>query len=76
MGGDGPALEPRALDWAMVLPGRDAAEKEANAKYVISVARKLGALVFLVPEDVAEVNSKMIMTFLASVWAAKLHIEA
>ena len=64
------ALEPRALDWAMVLPGRDAAEKEANAKYVISVARKLGATVFLTWEDIVEVKPKMLMTFIAALMVA------
>jgi len=70
------AMRPGIVNWDLVTPGVEMADKLLNAKYVISVARKLGALVFLVPEDVAEVNSKMIMTFLASVWAAKLHIEA
>jgi plastin-1 len=31
-------------------------EKKLNATYIISVARKLGCSVFLLPEDIIEVN--------------------
>jgi plastin-1 len=47
-----------------------------NAKYLISCARKIGACVFLTPEDVVEVKSKMIMTFCSEVWAAQLRKDA
>ena len=42
--------------------------KENNAKYAISIARKLGATVFLVWEDIAEVKSKLLLTLLASIY--------
>ena len=67
------AVEPRALDWGVVLPGATAEEKEANAKYVISVARKLGATVFLTFEDIVEVKPKMLMTFVAAIMVAAGH---
>jgi hypothetical protein len=38
----------------------------ANAKYVISVTRKIGASTFLVPEDIVELNGKMILAFVGS----------
>ncbi len=41
----------------------------ANAKYVLSVARKLGAVIFLLPEDICEVKPKMILTFVGSLMA-------
>lgn len=41
-------------------------EKKANAKYVISVARKLGCCIFLVWEDIVEVDQKMIFTLVAT----------
>ncbi|KAG5183492.1 actin binding protein, partial [Tribonema minus] len=41
-----------------------------NAKYAISVARKIGALVFVAAEDIVEVRSRMIMLFCASLWHA------
>ncbi len=40
---------------------------QLNAKYVISVARKLGATVFSLWEDIREVKPKMIMTFVAAI---------
>ncbi len=39
---------------------------ENNAKYAISIARKLGATVFLIWEDIKDVKQKMIMTFVAA----------
>jgi hypothetical protein len=39
-----------------------------NAKYAISIARKLGASIFLTWEDIKEVKSKMLMTFLAGLY--------
>ncbi|KAI4962747.1 hypothetical protein ZWY2020_025840, partial [Hordeum vulgare] len=41
--------------------------KKLNATYIISVARKLGCSVFLLPEDIIEVNQKMILTLTASI---------
>lgn len=38
----------------------------ANAKYAISVARTLGCLIFVLPEDIIEVNKKMILTFVGA----------
>jgi hypothetical protein len=43
-----------------------------NAKYTISSARKIGAVVYTLPEDVAEGNAKMILTMFAALMAASL----
>jgi hypothetical protein len=51
-------------------------DKLNNAKYAISVARKLGALVFCVPDDIVEVRSRMIMMFCASLWHAENEMKA
>ena len=40
-------------------------EKLANAKYGICVARRNGAHIYALPEDVVEVKSKMVMTIFA-----------
>ena len=62
-------IEPRAIDWDIVISDRDDDESRTNnAKYALSIARKLGATVFLVWEDIAEVKSKLILTFLASIY--------
>ncbi|KAG2309939.1 hypothetical protein Bca52824_021496 [Brassica carinata] len=42
-------------------------EKRLNATYIVSVARKLGCSVFLLPEDIVEVKHKMILILTASI---------
>jgi hypothetical protein len=37
-----------------------------NAKYAISIARRIGCCIFLLWEDIVEVNPKMILTFVGS----------
>lgn len=44
-------------------------EKLANAKYAISMARKTGARIYALPEDIAEVKQKMVMTVFACLMA-------
>ena len=63
------AIEPRIIDWSIINAGQTQDEQLLNAKYAISVARKLGAVIFLLPEDIVEVKPKMIMTFIASIMA-------
>ncbi|AGO13932.1 AaceriAGR069Cp [[Ashbya] aceris (nom. inval.)] len=62
-------LAPGYVDYDLVTPGRTEEEKYANAKLAISIARKLGALIWLVPEDINEVRSRLILTFVASLMA-------
>lgn len=40
-----------------------------NAQYAVSVARKLGATIFVLPEDIVEVMPKMILTFIGTLMA-------
>ena len=54
------------VDWDIVTQGETEADRELNAKYVLSVARKMGCAIFLLWEDVVEVNSKMLSTFFGS----------
>lgn len=61
------AVEPRVVNWNLVTKGDNDDEKRLNAIYIISVARKLGCSVFLLPEDIMEVNQKMILTLMASI---------
>lgn len=62
-------LAPGYVDYSLVLPGKTDEEKYANARLAISIARKLGALIWLVPEDINEVRSRLILTFVASLMA-------
>ena len=59
-------IEPKIINWELVTAGQTPEEIENNCKYVISAARKLGATIFLVWEDIKDVNPKMIMTLVAA----------
>lgn len=61
------AVEPRVVNWNLVTKGVTDEEKKLNATYIISVARKLGCSIFLLPEDIIEVNQKMLLTLTASI---------
>lgn len=71
------AVEPRVVNWNLVTKGESDDEKKLNATYIISVARKLGCSIFLLPEDIMEVNQKMILTLAASLmyWSLKQPVE-
>ena len=40
-------------------------EKMSNAKYAISMGRKVGARIYALPEDIVEGKDKMVMTIFA-----------
>lgn len=62
------AIEPRAVNWDIMTQGDTDEEKEKNAKYVISIARKLGCVIFCVYEDIVKVNYKMILVLICSLF--------
>jgi plastin-1 len=51
------------VDYDLVTPGRTDEEAYANAKLSISIARKMGATIWLVPEDISQVRARLIVTF-------------
>jgi len=57
------------VDYDMVASGRNDDEAYANAKLAISIARKMGATIWLVPEDICNVRSRLITTFIGSLMA-------
>jgi len=63
------AINPKIVDWEVVTKGETKENALLNCKYTISVARKLGATIFCLPEDINESKPKMITTFLASCMA-------
>jgi len=65
-------VEPEIIDWNLVTEGNNDDDKLLNSKYAISLARKIGAIIFLLPEDIAEVKPKMCLTFGAAVMAVGL----
>uniref|UniRef100_A0A7S3FXQ5 Calponin-homology (CH) domain-containing protein n=1 Tax=Strombidium rassoulzadegani TaxID=1082188 RepID=A0A7S3FXQ5_9SPIT len=70
------AIEPRAVNWDLVLPGESEEEKQNNAKYAISIARKLGAVIFCVWEDIVNVNPKQMLIFFAAVSEIQQELQA
>ncbi|KAK8959888.1 Fimbrin-like protein 2 [Platanthera guangdongensis] len=69
------AVDARVVNWSLVTKGENEEEQKMNASYIISVARKLGCSIFLLPEDILEVNQKMMLTLAASImyWHSKNH---
>ncbi|OCF77119.1 fimbrin [Kwoniella mangroviensis CBS 8886] len=65
-------VKPGIVDYSLVTDGRDEEEKRMNAKLAISIARKMGALIFLVPEDIVDVRPRLILTFVGALWSASL----
>lgn len=63
------SIEPRAIRWDLVTK-ENASEKdlEMNAKYALSAARGLGGCIFIVWEDITQVKSRLLLTFLASLY--------
>jgi len=51
-------IEPRAVNWEIMMDSDTDEGKTNNAKYVISVARKLEALVFCVWDQITTVHKK------------------
>jgi len=59
------AIKPGCINYELVQQPDSEEEKIANAKYGISMARRLGARVYALPEDIVEVKPKMVMTVFA-----------
>ncbi|KAJ5088127.1 hypothetical protein N7456_011743 [Penicillium angulare] len=57
------------VDYDLVTAGRSEEEAYANAKLSISIARKMGATIWLVPEDICQVRSRLVTTFIGSLMA-------
>jgi len=65
------AIKPNVIDWELVKKDSSISKEDQllNCRYVISVARKMGGIIFCLPEDINECKSKMITTLLASCMA-------
>lgn len=57
-------LKSSYVDYDLVTPGQTDEDAYLNAKLSISIARKLGATIWLVPEDICQVRSRLITTFI------------
>ncbi|VVC34405.1 Hypothetical protein CINCED_3A022763 [Cinara cedri] len=63
------SIKPGTINYDVVKESDDIEDKLANAKYAISMARKTGARVYALPEDITEVKPKMVMTLFACLMA-------
>ncbi|XP_044007158.1 plastin-2 [Aphidius gifuensis] len=63
------AIKPGTVNYDLVKEGGTDDDKLDNAKYAISLARKCGARVYALPEDITEVKPKMVMTVFACLMA-------
>ena len=70
------SIEPRVVNWDLVTAGETDEDRMMNAKYAISIARKLGATIFMVWDDIPQVNFKMILIFVASLYDVKNQLSA
>ncbi|XP_069826255.1 plastin-2 [Dendropsophus ebraccatus] len=69
------AIQPGSINYD-ILKTEDLNEDEKlnNAKYAISMARKIGARVYALPEDLVEVKPKMVMTVFACLMGRGLKV--
>lgn len=63
------AIKPGIVDYGLVTAGETDEDKHENAKYALSVARKIGATTYALPDDLAEVKPKMVLTVFACLMA-------
>ena len=63
------AMRPGIVNWEIMRGIESREDLMHNAKYVISVARKMGATVFIAWEDIVEVNKNMLVTFVCELMA-------
>ncbi|CAG8525193.1 2325_t:CDS:10 [Ambispora leptoticha] len=59
-------IRPGVVDYSLVTRGISDDDAHLNARYAISIARKIGATIFLLPEDIVEVRPRLILTFIGS----------
>ena len=63
------SIKPKSIKWNLVVKENITDEdREMNAKYALSVSRGLGSINFLFWEDITEVKSKLLLSFLASIY--------
>lgn len=62
------SIDPEVIDWELVTDGSTEEGKNDNAKYAISLARRFGAFIFCVYEDITMANKKMMLIFIAGLY--------
>lgn len=65
-------VKPGSINYDILTPGENDEEKMSNAKYAVSMARKIGSKIYAIPDDLVEVNPKMVMTIFACLMATSM----
>jgi hypothetical protein len=60
------AIKPSSIKYDLLSLEKSNEAKMGNARYALSSARKIGARVYALPEDIVEVKQKMVMTIFAT----------
>jgi len=66
------AIRNGTIDFSLLYENGNDEQKLENANYVISAGRKIGGVIFALPEDIVEVKNKMILTLFAALMAVDL----
>jgi len=69
------SIKPKSVDYSLVAQDNDDASNLLNAKLAISLARRIGGVVFALPEDIVELKTKMLLTIFASLMAVDLGVH-
>jgi hypothetical protein len=62
------SIEPRGVDEDLVTAGESEDDQKMNAKYAISLARSIGAVVFMIWEEMVAANGKQNLIFAATLF--------
>lgn len=60
------SIKPQSIKYDLIKTENSRDAKMDNARYALAIARKIGARVFALPEDIVEVKPKMVMTIFAT----------
>jgi len=66
------AIRPGSIDYSLLYNSKNEKDLLENARYVISVGRKIGGTIFCLPEDIVELKPKMLLTLFAALMAVGL----
>jgi len=69
------AIKPKSVDYDLVYQDNADDSNLQNAKLAISLARRVGGVVFALPEDIVELKAKMLLTIFATLMAVDLGVK-
>ena len=69
------AIRPNSIKFDELKAANSVEAKMSNASYAISMARKIGARVFALPEDIVESKGKQVLTVFATLMVLDLQLN-